>query len=81
METNLDEFVAHEIETGDGVVYEGCTTQHYRKPFQGHWYSQVFLHYIDASNPDAKQRLYDDREFVDVEEVLNKFNNMNPTVL
>jgi len=36
---------------GDGCVYQGCTVEHWRKPFVGQEYIQVFLHYVDQNGP------------------------------
>jgi hypothetical protein len=32
---------------GDMVIYRGCDIEHYRKPFEGNYCCQVFLHYVD----------------------------------
>ena len=36
---------------GDGALYQGCDVYHWRKPFKGSEYIQVFLHYVDAHGP------------------------------
>lgn len=36
---------------GDGALYQGCEVYHWRKPFKGREYVQVFLHYVDANGP------------------------------
>ena len=36
---------------GDGALYQGCEVYHWRKPFKGSEYIQVFLHYVDANGP------------------------------
>lgn len=38
-------------EVGDGALYQGCEVYHWRKPFKGNEYIQVFLHYVDADGP------------------------------
>ena len=38
-------------EVGDGAIYQGCEVYHWRKPFKGQQYVQVFLHYVDAAGP------------------------------
>lgn len=40
------EEVTVELEPGDGVIYMGCVAEHWREPFQGNMFSQVFLHYV-----------------------------------
>jgi len=39
------------LEKGDGVVYMGEKTQHWREPLKQDYSSQVFLHYVDADGP------------------------------
>ena len=36
---------------GDGALYQGCEVYHWRKPFKGAEYIQVFLNYVDANGP------------------------------
>ena len=43
---------------GDGALYQGCEVYHWRKPFKGEEYIQVFLHYVDANGPH-KNYIYD----------------------
>lgn len=38
-------------QVGDGALYQGCEVYHWRKPFKGREYVQVFLHYVDANGP------------------------------
>jgi len=42
-----------EMEEGDGVVYLGCETEHWREPFGGNVMGQVLLHYVVAGGPFA----------------------------
>lgn len=59
--------VAIEQEPGDAVIYRGCEVEHWREPFQAQensWHSQVFLHYVDAAQEDAREYLYDGRPYV-----------------
>lgn len=44
-----------DIRPGDGVIYQGNSTTHYRKPFEGVEYIQLFLHYVDADGPYSKE--------------------------
>lgn len=41
-----------EMEPGDGAIYFGCTADHWREPFKGKEYTQVFLHYVRADGPN-----------------------------
>jgi hypothetical protein len=45
-----------EMEAGDGAVYLGCQTEHWRERFTGRTMGQVFLHYVVADGPYADQR-------------------------
>ncbi|HXJ77687.1 MAG TPA: hypothetical protein VMS64_03305 [Candidatus Methylomirabilis sp.] len=42
-----------EMEAGDGAVYLGCQTEHWREPFTGNSMGQMFLHYVVADGPFA----------------------------
>jgi alkylated DNA repair dioxygenase AlkB len=42
-----------EMEEGDGAVYLGCETEHWREPFTGNMMGQMFLHYVVADGPYA----------------------------
>jgi hypothetical protein len=41
------------MEEGDGAIYLGCETEHWRDPFTGHTMGQLFLHYVVADGPYA----------------------------
>jgi alkylated DNA repair dioxygenase AlkB len=42
------------LNTGDVMLYLGCTADHWRStPFTGQNYSQVFLHYVRSNGPNA----------------------------
>jgi hypothetical protein len=43
-----------EMEAGDGAVYLGHETEHWRHPFTGNTMGQVFLHYVVADGPYAQ---------------------------
>jgi hypothetical protein len=46
----------YDLQEGDGVVYNGCTDEHWRNVCDGpeNYYSaQVFLHYVYADGPNA----------------------------
>lgn len=43
-----------DMESGDGAVYLGCATDHWREPFTGTVMGQVFLHYVDRDGPYAQ---------------------------
>jgi hypothetical protein len=39
-----------ELEIGDMIIYQGCEIEHWREPYPGRDYCQVFLHYNDTKN-------------------------------
>lgn len=58
---------AIEMEPGDAVIYRGCDVEHWREPFnvqENSWHAQVFLHYVDAAQEDAKDYIYDHRPYI-----------------
>lgn len=42
-----------QMEAGDGAVYLGCVTDHWRERFTGNAMGQIFLHYVVADGPSA----------------------------
>ena len=34
------------LKTGEGVIYWGLETEHWREPYEGEEYTQVFMHYV-----------------------------------
>jgi hypothetical protein len=46
---------------GDMMVYKGAQVVHWRERFEGAWWAQVFLHYVDAAGDYARFR-FDGRE-------------------
>jgi hypothetical protein len=40
-----------DLKPGDAVLYLGCEVEHWRDEFQGDWFAQTFLHYVDAEGP------------------------------
>jgi hypothetical protein len=59
-----DEKRYFKCDVGDAVIYKGCELKHGRDKFDVDEYSyqvQVFLHYVDANGPYAKQYKYDGR--------------------
>jgi|TARA_R100001530_G_scaffold95279_2_gene66271 hypothetical protein len=50
-----------EMEPGDMVIYQGCELEHWREAYTGENYCQVFLHYNNIKNKEAKANKYDSR--------------------
>jgi len=42
-----------DIKVGDAVMYLGCEVAHGRKPFQGRYMAQVFMHFVDQDGENA----------------------------
>ena len=56
------------LEPGDMLVYRGCDLEHWRNAFEGNDCGQVFLHYNDASSPEANKNIFDGRPFIGLPE-------------
>jgi alkylated DNA repair dioxygenase AlkB len=52
-----------DMDVSDAVVYMGCRMEHYRKPYEGEWMTQVFLHWVDAYGPHAENK-FDKRPYL-----------------
>jgi len=37
------------LKAGDAIIYKGCDIKHWRKPYEGDYHIQTFLHYVDAN--------------------------------
>lgn len=42
-----------ELNPGDAVMYLGCQADHWREPFDGQEYTQVFMHYVRSYGSKA----------------------------
>jgi len=49
------------LNVGDMLIYRGCELLHWRDRLEGNDCAQVFLHYNDASKPDAELNRWDGR--------------------
>jgi hypothetical protein len=47
------EEVFFKLNPGDAVIYLGCIAEHRRENFTGHYYNQVFLHYVRSRGPNS----------------------------
>ena len=56
------EGVPYVLKPGSAIIYLGTELQHSRKPYDGDWHSQVFLHYVDAYGK-YKDEYKDRRQF------------------
>ena len=50
-----------ELKPGDMLIYSGCDLEHWREPFEGNNNAQVFLHYNNKSEPNARAQKFDTR--------------------
>jgi len=57
------EGIACHLGIGDALLYKGRERKHWRKPFEGVWQAQVFMHYVDANGPCAEWK-FDKRPFL-----------------
>ena len=53
------EEVAFELDRGDAVLYKGSKAEHWREPYEGQEYVQVFNHYVRSRGPANYQYFYD----------------------
>jgi hypothetical protein len=60
------------LKPGDMLVYRGCELEHWRTAFKGNICGQVFLHYNDASNKNAKDNIFDGRPHLGLPEFFKK---------
>jgi hypothetical protein len=44
---------AVELKPGDAMLYLGCVADHWREPYTGNNYAQVFMHYVRRDGPNA----------------------------
>ena len=51
-------------EPGDMVIYRGLDIPHWRKPLEGEYHAQVFMHYNDLNGPIGTLWAYDTRPFI-----------------
>jgi hypothetical protein len=49
IKTPRDEEIAIILEPGDALLYRGWVTEHWREPYAGEEYLQIFLHYTRKS--------------------------------
>jgi ribosomal protein S8 len=49
------------LNKGDMLIYRGRELEHWREPFSGNECGQVFLHYNDVKNKEAKNNIFDSR--------------------
>jgi hypothetical protein len=47
------EEVSIELNPGDAVLYLGCIADHWREPYTGNEYAQVFMHYVRSNGPNS----------------------------
>jgi hypothetical protein len=56
IEKKNGEYEEINMQPGDAVIYRGCEWNHYRPVFEGDWYTQVFLHWVDDSPENYELR-------------------------
>lgn len=64
------------LKKGEACLYKGCEIEHYREPFEGTEYIQVFLHYVDADGP-YKNHAWDVTHFTNPNDYDFKFKPLS----
>jgi hypothetical protein len=54
------------LNVGDMLIYRGCELEHWREPFEGEHYAQVFLHYNNVDGPFGTQNKFDKRPLLGI---------------
>lgn len=54
------EVVGIDLKPGQAIIYKGLVSEHWRDPFKGNYYGQVFLHYVKADGENWE--CYGDRD-------------------
>ena len=55
--------ISVDLQSGDAMVYLGCTAPHWREKYTGNQYSQLFLHYV-RSRGENSQHYFDIPEVI-----------------
>jgi hypothetical protein len=63
------------LDIGDAAVYLGEKIEHWRDQYNGQEQVQVFLHYVDADGPYAKDLAFDSRPFFGYPQESKKIQN------
>ena len=56
IEKENGEYEEIDLQPGDAVIYRGGEWNHYRPVFEGYWYTQIFLHWVDGSPKNNEYR-------------------------
>ena len=51
------------LESGDGVIYQGREHEHWREPYKGEYVAQVFFHWTDKDGPNGNT-IFDGRPYL-----------------
>lgn len=67
------------LNSGDALMYSGCTVPHWRDEYEGNFYTQVFLHYVKSKG--SKNQYYFDRKedvttLKDIHEYIHVIDNI-----
>ena len=63
------------LNPGDLLIYKGQEIEHWRNPYLGQEYAQVFLHYNDVSTTKAAKNIYDTRKHLGLPATFKKEND------
>lgn len=73
IKTSNGKDIAVSLNPGDAIIYQGCKLTHWRNPYNGNFYTQVFLHYVYSEgdrvdfffDSDKKPNSYEKRKPVE----------------
>ncbi|AMO43056.1 ferrochelatase [Cyanophage S-RIM32] len=63
------------LQPGDAMLYLGCVATHWREPYEGEFYTQMFLHYVRTHGPYAEFFFDNQANFSRPKKYINKFNS------
>ena len=71
--------VAFELDRGDAVLYKGYKAQHWREPYKGQEYVQVFNHYVRSRGPKGHQYFYNKGDSATWQKWIQRYNRWKTT--
>lgn len=46
------DIISYDLKPGQGIMYQGIVSEHWRDAYEGKSYAQVFLHYVKSQGPN-----------------------------
>ncbi|QPB08469.1 ferrochelatase [Synechococcus phage S-H9-2] len=75
IETPEEERVSVLLQPGDAMLYLGCVAAHWRTPYQGEYYTQMFLHYVRTYGPYADYFFDNQANFAGPKKYIYRYNS------